>query len=300
MPNGKLVTVIITTYKRPYMLKKAIKSVLSQTYKNWEMIVVDDNRPNSKDREATKNIMKEYYNNKKIKYLKHKCNKGYPAARNTGIKSAKGKYIALLDDDDIWLPEKLQLQLKKIDDEEVGLVYSRSLRIKRNGEIYKNVDENMLSGYVYEDILINNIPTSNVIIKKECFQKVGLYDERFPAKGDHDMFTRIAEKYKVAYVDKPLIKFRTHENRISRDVETKKKAWELFFKKRKNELSKNKYVKKKLKYKYNYSMGKIYYNNQEYKQAIKHFFNTIKINPRNYKALILLVLSILHIDIGLK
>ena len=98
--NTPLVSVIIPTYKRPDYLDRAIDSVLNQTYNNIEIIVVDDNNPNTEGRERTEKIMRRYENNPHVIYIKHEYNKNGSAARNTGFKASHGVYLAFLDDDD--------------------------------------------------------------------------------------------------------------------------------------------------------------------------------------------------------
>lgn len=112
MRENPLISVIIPTYKRPISLERAIESVLDQTYFNIEILVVDDNNPNTKYREETITIMKKYINNKKIKYIKHPMNKNGAAARNTGIKNSNGKYITFLDDDDTYRKKKVEKQVE--------------------------------------------------------------------------------------------------------------------------------------------------------------------------------------------
>ena len=102
---NNLVTIVIPTYKRPDQLKRVIDSCLSQTYSNVEIIVVDDNYPETEYRKATEKVM-HLYNNKNIKYIKHDKNRNGSAARNTGLANATGKYITFVDDDDILYQEK--------------------------------------------------------------------------------------------------------------------------------------------------------------------------------------------------
>ena len=102
-----MVSVIITTYKRAEFLERAIDSVLNQSYKDIEIIVVDDNGLNSPYSIYTQNVMKKYSSNDKIKYIQHKTNKNGAAARNTGIQASVGEYITFLDDDDFFLKNRI-------------------------------------------------------------------------------------------------------------------------------------------------------------------------------------------------
>ena len=131
MINNPLVSVIIPTYKRSDYLLRAIDSVLRQTYAPIEIIVVDDNEGNNEFREATKKNLQHYITSAAIQYLEHENNKGLPAARNTGIRLAKGDYVAFLDDDDEFLPEKIGLQVAcfQRNNPSVGLVYGSFMLI---------------------------------------------------------------------------------------------------------------------------------------------------------------------------
>src|SRR5690554_8001037 len=108
MNNLKLVSIIIPTYKQLDKLKRSIDSVLMQSYENIEIIVVDDNGYDSEYSSLVNTLMEEYINNKKVKYIKHKVNKNGSAARNTGIRHSNGDYIMFLDDDDMFVNDKIR------------------------------------------------------------------------------------------------------------------------------------------------------------------------------------------------
>jgi len=126
------VSVIISTYNRAHLIGRAIQSVLNQTYQDFEVIVVDDGSTDN-----TEEIVKSF-NDPRIRYIRHEKNKGAAAARNTGIKAARGKYIAFQDSDDEWLPEKLEKQMKVFENAppEAGVVYTDMQRINEDGEHY--------------------------------------------------------------------------------------------------------------------------------------------------------------------
>ena len=121
-----LVSVVIPTYKRPTDLKRAVDSVLNQDYKNIEIIVVDDNNAGTSERAETETLMEQYAENTKVKYLKHDKNRNGSAARNTGWKSAKGKYITYLDDDDEISKSKIKKQVECLEalDDSWGACYT--------------------------------------------------------------------------------------------------------------------------------------------------------------------------------
>ena len=107
-----MVSVIIPTYKRYNMLPRAIASVLSQTYSNIQIVVVDDNNPDTEYRKKTEALMEQYALDERVKYVKHSKNANGSVARNTGIKSSDGEIVAFLDDDDFFYPEKIEKQIR--------------------------------------------------------------------------------------------------------------------------------------------------------------------------------------------
>jgi glycosyltransferase involved in cell wall biosynthesis len=218
MVKNPTVSVIIPTFNRANLIEKAIKSVLKQTYQDFEIIVVDDGSIDN-----TEEIIRGF-KDKRVKYIKkYKKNRGISVARNIGIKVARGKYIALLDSDDEWLPEKLNKQMKIFESEssEVGVVYTGDYYVNEKDKEIKKVHIPRKKGYIYEDLLKaeGGLYVSTVLVKKECFAKVGLFDENFPAREDLDMWIRIAKYYKFRYVKDLLVVCRTHLNQITTNSE---------------------------------------------------------------------------------
>ena len=211
--NPFTVSVIIPTYNRAHLVGRAIKSVLNQTFQDFEIIVVDDGSTDS-----TKEVVTSF-NDTRIRYIKHQMNKGGNAARNTGLKNSKGEYIAFLDSDDEWLPEKLERQLEvfeKSEDERLGAVYCGIILFSENmnKEIKKVLPEKR--GCIFENLLIGLttvVPTAGScgLIKKEVFNKCGFFDEcEELKKGGHqeyEMWIRIAKKYNFDFAKKCLLKY---------------------------------------------------------------------------------------------
>ena len=239
------VSVIIPTYNRANLVEKAIKSVLNQTYQDFEIIVVDDASTDN-----TEEVIKNF-SNKRIKYIKCKKNKGDSFARNTGIKIAKGEYIAFLDSDDEWLREKLEKQIKVLDNKppEVGAVYSDVLYIDKNG---KNLNRKLSNpgkeGYIYEELFGGNCvgTPSTLLIRKECFNRVGLFDVLIGTFSDWDMWIRIAKYYRFTFIKVPLVKYRIHFNRMSENLELKIISAERILSKYTEELGKQRDAHSKL------------------------------------------------------
>jgi glycosyltransferase involved in cell wall biosynthesis len=220
MIKNPIVSVIIPTYNRAHLIVRAIRSVLNQTYQDFEIIVIDDGSTDN-----TEEIIRGF-KDKKVKYIKkYKENKGSSIARNIGIKVARGKYIAFLDSDDEWLPEKLDKQIKVLQSEspEVGVVYSNLCYMDENGKSMNKLRNPKKEGYIYEDLFGKNYvgTDSTLLIRKECFHRVGLFDDLLNTQQDWDMWIRIAKYYRFALIKVPLVKYRLHSNQISRNLELK-------------------------------------------------------------------------------
>jgi glycosyltransferase involved in cell wall biosynthesis len=206
--NKNLVSVIIPTYKRSKLLNKAINSALNQAYNNIEIIVVDDNDPNTIFRTKTKKLMAEYKNNEKVKYIKHSKNRNGAVARNTGVNNSSGKYIAFLDDDDEFEPKKIQTQLKILRNckEKYGGVYCRFGRYIDNKKIYesKYCENNNLQFDILS--LKAEISSSTLLIKKSVLKDLNGFDNSFERHQDYELLVRFFRKYKMMSVDDELVK----------------------------------------------------------------------------------------------
>lgn len=212
MADQSLVSVIIPTYMRnPELISRSINSVLNQTYKNLEVIIVDDSPESYPERDNVASYIKSIADDR-VRYIQHKQNQGANVARNTGIKNSKGNFCAFLDDDDEWLPEKLEKQLPKFSDEDVGLVYCQAIEINETSGQSRNKISETHKGYQYNKLLEQNFIGSNsyVVILREVFHKVGLYDENLLSHQDYDLYLRIAKEYKIDYIDEPLVKYYVH------------------------------------------------------------------------------------------
>ena len=207
------VSVVIPAYNAQKFVRTTIDSVLNQTYPNYEVIVVDDSSTDN-----TQEILKSYGN--RIRWISQ-SHRGASAARNTGIRSSNGIYIAFLDADDAWLPQKLEEQVRLLDEHpEFGLVYSNvEYPSKENGfKLNHFVYKRPYSGKVLEKLIAGNcIPTSSVVVRRECFDKVGLFDESLTVSEDHDMWLRIASCYDISYTEKTLVTTRFFMGSLSRD-----------------------------------------------------------------------------------
>ncbi|MEA2104055.1 MAG: glycosyltransferase family A protein [Candidatus Cloacimonadota bacterium] len=215
----KKVSVIIPTYNCPY-LGEAIESVLTQTYKNIEIIIVDDGTTNNLK------ISLEKYKNR-IKYL-YQENSGPAAARNLGMKNATGDYIAFLDADDIWLPEKVEKQLAIFEENsDFGFAYCDNYFITKTGKTIENYIRKvkLVKGDILLDFFLDFfLITSGIILKRECLEKTGLFDEQLPVGEDFEFFLRLCRHYKAGVVKKKLYNRRVWQESLSKqDYELNKK-----------------------------------------------------------------------------
>jgi glycosyltransferase involved in cell wall biosynthesis len=291
---NSLISVVMPTYQRPQYIGQAIESVLNQTYSNWELLIIDDNLAGDDYRKSTGNVIEDYLGDNRIKYIKNAGSANGAIARNAGIREARGEFIAFLDDDDLWEPEKLQLQFEVFRNEDVGLVYCKRFFFNDQGERCNKPQKDLIRGNVFKEMLGKHyIATCTAMVKRECFDRVGLFDEKLPSRQDHDMFLRIAQFYKIGLVEKALVGIRIHPVRISRNPDKKNRGWELFLKKWDHQFARYPSLKKKLYSYYHFEMGKIYYYHGDFSSARKHLYKTTKYNFFHYKSWILLFLTLI-------
>ena len=199
------ISVIVPTYNRASLVVCAIQSIREQTYQNFEIIVVDDGSTDN-----TKEVV-ESLGDMRIRYISHERNKGGSAARNTGIKAARGKYIAFLDSDDEWEPSKIERQLEIFSkgDARLGAVGAgRIIKFTNSNRKEIKIPSGSL-GNIYKKLLQGkSFPgaTSTIIIKRECFEKVGLFDESLESSQEYDLYIRIAKYYNFDAVREALVR----------------------------------------------------------------------------------------------
>jgi glycosyltransferase involved in cell wall biosynthesis len=218
------VSVILPTYNRSFFLASAIQSVLNQTFHDFEILIIDDASVDS-TRETV-----ESFNDKRIKYIFHEKNKGEAVSRNTGIINSTGEYIAFLDDDDEWFPEKLKLQVDLLENgsDNVGCIYSGFLFVHRDNNRILRQKIPTKEGNIYKHMLVRNVvdSPSSVIIRRECFEKVGLFDADLPYFVDYDFFLRLSKLYYFAFIKRPLLKYFVHDAQLSNDIDIIEKGLE--------------------------------------------------------------------------
>lgn len=211
----ELISVIMPTYNRGYIISSAIDSVLSQTYKFWEFIIVDDGST-----DETEHVINEYRHDDRIKYFKLDRNHGANYCRNYGAKNAKGRYLAFIDSDVVWKNNKIERQLNCLrENSDCDLVFCKTMLIKNNKAIeFPKRDEH----HVLEPNSLkygNFIDTNTVLIKKEIVLNCGGFDENLPRLQEWELFIRLIMKqtHKFFYMDEHLCDNYIQNDSISMD-----------------------------------------------------------------------------------
>lgn len=232
--ENPLVSVILPVYNRADLVVFAMESVLSQTYRPIELIVVDDG---STDDTYVRVIKWADIHSGEPEFdvhCLHQMNKGANAARNLGIQHSQGELVAFIDSDDRWLPEKLKKQVPLFfNDPEVGAVYcgiglvdlATGRKLSEDRKLYPE-------GWLLPELLVRDVTagTPGYVVKRECFDKVGFFDVALPARQDWDMSIRLSTKYKIASVPEILVEAGKHLGpRLSMDVKGSIDAhWRIF------------------------------------------------------------------------
>jgi len=202
-PARPTVTVVIPTFNRAAKTVRAIRSVLGQTCQDWELIVIDDGST-----DGTEQAVRRIADNR-IRYIRHERNLGAGAARNTGIRCAQGEYIAFLDSDDEWLPEKLQkdLEVFRNSDSSVGLVYTGEMILDETGKALQT-HRATKSGWVYEALLDSCFigSCSRVTVRKQIVEKVAGFDETLASHQDWDLWLRVVRDSSIASIPDCMLK----------------------------------------------------------------------------------------------
>lgn len=216
------VSVVIPAYNAMTYLPITLDSVLRQTYSDFEVLIVDDGSI-----DQIKTWVAQDVTDPRVKLISQ-VNQGLSAARNTGIANARGNYIAFVDADDVWTETKLEEQVRCLEaDPSVGLVYSWIAMTDAQGTPTGKIMGGTLKGNVLNEILQRNIVDcpSSVVVRRECFEKVGTFDRTLRSVEDWDMWLRIATQYSFAVIQKPLVYYRQHANNMSKNWRVMEEAF---------------------------------------------------------------------------
>ncbi len=291
--NGKkdtpTVSVIVPTYNRAHLLGRALQSILNQTYKDFEVIVADDGSTDKTDE-----VIRSF-SALDIRYIRHEKNKGEAAARNTGVLAAKGEFIAFLDSDDEWLPEKLEKQMAvfQYHSPRVGIVYSNMCEIERNGKrrIWKSPTFMPEDGRFYRRALnyqVYGIGIGSSIVRKACFEKVGIFDERLSYYVDFDFFIRLSKEFCFYHIKEPLMNYYVTDDSFRWVTSAHIGSREVILENYLDDIKRN---QKTLSLHY-WKMGRFLCIHNEVRRARPYLFKAIKAYPLNFKALAFFVISV--------
>lgn len=214
--NEKLVSVIIPTYSRTKYIKRAIDSLLRQTYKNIEIIVVDDNDSKSEYRKELEIVMKSYLKYKNIKYIKHNKNSNGASARNTGIKESKGDYVCFLDDDDYYLESRIKKCVFLLENNPYYHgIYTKVVKTRKK-RIVSVIDTKGNGNFLNEVLSQKGIlgTGSNMFFTREAINNIGFFDTTFLRHQDLEYMVRFFEKYEIFECNEPLV-VKCQDNRIN-------------------------------------------------------------------------------------
>jgi glycosyltransferase involved in cell wall biosynthesis len=223
------ISIIIPTFNREKLVMEAIESLRKQSYKNIEIIVVDDC--------STDNtqilVEKEKYIDQRIVYIRHKQNKGAPTARNTGIENASGEFLAFLDSDDRWLPEKLERQMEVLQkNRQAGLIYTGYKNIvgtQIRSEVWPHARGNLLAEVLKKNCLGT---TSTVVVRKDLLLEAGGFDPELPSCQDWDLYVKLAQITEFDVVPEPMVLYNEHDgDRITNNVNSVIKGHLVFYQK---------------------------------------------------------------------
>lgn len=288
------VSIIIPTYNRAHLLPRAIKSVLNQTFKDFELIIVDDGSTDD-----TKDVVQSFQrNDSRIRYIHIEHSGGYPSkVINVGIKNSLGSFITFCASDDEWDKKYLEKQIPLLEkDNGIDIVASNVVLINNKNEIVKEIwkPQNKENDFILRTSFIKNYIFGNLIFRKNIFEKVGLYDEKIKIREDFDMWIRLVKDgYNFQFVYEPLYIIHLHSNQISSSTNRLEiiKIENYLFRKYRNIY--DKYLKAKSIYFRHISTHYALLNNRNL--ALKNILIAIKCAPfhlRNYINLFLLLIDL--------
>lgn len=211
------VSVIITTYGRDIkIVKEAVESADNQTFDNLEVLIIDDNGYGTEKQLDNQKFFSES-GYRRVRYLVNKKNEGVQFSRNRGILESEGEFVAFLDDDDVWFKDKIEKQMKLMQDtKNCGMVFCDGYYMLNDGEVTTKKDHNpdaFKQEITHRMLLMNDYigTTSQALIRKDALAKGGLFDINLPARQDYEMWLRISKNYTLAGVNEPLYYYRVHE-----------------------------------------------------------------------------------------
>lgn len=289
--NGPIVSVVLPVYEQPDLLVEALESIQDQTFDDYEVVVVDDASETDFQR-----IVEDY---EETLLVEHAENKGAAEARNTGISTAGGDFVAFLDADDTWEPRKLEKQLAVFEQSEdnLGLVYTGFIQYELDGTEWKRYPEAKGDIYVKELERDRIHPTSTVMVRRDVLEEVGGFDTDLPSRQDYDLWIRITDDYEVDYVDEILVDKREQLDSISKNFHSRIEGDLAVFEKVRNRASTFDFFTRSRIYSYHHHViGRDYESNGNRWKALKHLGLAIIEYPFRPISYAMFVIALFGID----
>ncbi len=211
-PPQDLVSVVIATYNMGRYLPQAVQSVLCQTYANVEVQIVDDGSSDD-----TAQVVRRWEVDARVR-VHRQTNGGQAQARNRGVALTRGRYVAFLDADDEWLPQKLTRQMPLFAAPQIGVVYSDYECMDGEGRGLPKPPTHMYRGRVSAALLIDNfVSFQTAVVRRECLERLGAFDESVRMGDDYDLWLRLSAHYEFDFVSEPTVRYRIWSGQMSKN-----------------------------------------------------------------------------------
>jgi glycosyltransferase involved in cell wall biosynthesis len=281
-----VVSVVIPTYNRAHIIGRAISSALAQTFQEWELLVVDDGSTDSTE-EMVRRVQ-----DLRVRYLRHDTRRGASAARNTGIRAARGEYVAFLDSDDEWLPKKLETQVEvfRRGPDVLGVVCTGWLSNASDGEVKRHMPSG--AGRIYHRVLrgaarVTNT-TSTLMCRRNVLVAVGGFDEALPALQDHDLWFKLSHVCEVDCLSEALAVYHTDDSsRISASPERVLEGHRLLLEKYATEFQRD---RRALAWRLSL-IGSLYYNRGALRESGRYYLESLSAFPFQPRVILRLILG---------
>ena len=266
------VSVILPTFNRAQTLLRAVGSVLNQTFEDFELIVIDDGST-----DETPALIGSLTDRRLI-YIQRSSNSGVSAARNSAIRASRGRLIAFQDSDDEWEPQKLERQIERMEacDPHLGVVYAPFIQHNQTSISLFPKPGELVDGDIHTNLLYRNLVSAQLaVVKRECFERVGLFDESLFCLVDWELWLRVSRAYHFAYVNQPLAQVYFTSNSISSHKNSLAQALEKIIQKHRNDfLSQPEAMAL-----HQYEIGVLLCLSGEFERGRKHLLKVAKANP---------------------
>jgi len=294
--NIPSVSVVIPVYQRTGLLQDSLDSVFAQTIDDWEVIVVADHRSTDEITSLT-----DTYDDDRLRVIVDEDG-GVSNARNAGISKAEGEFIAFLDSDDIWHPEKLERQLERFeegDGSDLGLVYTGFVHHELGGQQWERRPEVSEDAYVKQLESDHVHPPSTVVVRRDCLENVGGFDSELPTREDYELWIRVSAQYRIGYVDEIFVTKREQSDSLSKDFTKRIEGDLAVFKKVQERVAEEDLgfvTKNRIYSAHHLVIGRDYESNGDRGKAVRHLSKAVVLYPPRFNAWAMLLIALLGID----